>query len=114
MGTGPGTCKESVIGAPNPRSPSETLGQAGAVPAHVPLRSLFGADDTMHIRLLPLVGAGLLALSAPAPAATQVGEPTTVAPAAPGHATLTDDVPPKDDEKKNEVTLWVLDASGKG
>ena len=40
------------------------------------------------------------AMPTPAPA------PALVAPA--------DDTPPKDDEKKNEVTVWVLDASGKG
>jgi len=26
----------------------------------------------------------------------------------------TDDVPPKDETKKDEVTVWVLEASGKG
>jgi len=57
--------------------------------------------------------AALAALAAWAP-----GAPATAAAALPGAAcvpVVADDVPPKpDDEKKNEVTLWVLDAKGKG
>ena len=34
--------------------------------------------------------------------------------AAPAAIEITDDVPPKDDEKKDQVTVWVLEASGKG
>jgi len=61
-------------------------------------------------RLLPLLAASALALPATALAAPDSGADAARAPS----ATLDDDVPPKDDEKKNEVTVWVLDASGKG
>ncbi|MEZ6016808.1 MAG: hypothetical protein R3F49_16945 [Planctomycetota bacterium] len=60
---------------------------------------------------LSAVLAALVALAIPAP--LQAGPLTLPGVAALTDAT-TDDVPPKDDEKKNEVTVWVLDASGKG
>lgn len=63
-----------------------------------------------HSLLQPLVAA--LVCAAPALAAPGTGlAPVSAEPATPA---VTDDVPPKDDEKKNEVTVWVLDASGKG
>ncbi len=49
-------------------------------------------------------------------AAAAFGAPATEPSPAPVPVpVVSDDVPPKpDDEKKNEVTLWVLDAKGKG
>lgn len=64
-----------------------------------------------HRAILFALGAFALAWGAGAFAAS----PSTSAGDAPAAAVRADDdVPPKDDEKKNEVTVWVLDASGKG
>lgn len=64
----------------------------------------------MFERLLPLLGATVLALAGTALAVPACGADGARVPS----VALDDDVPPKDDEKKNEVTVWVLDASGKG
>jgi hypothetical protein len=58
-----------------------------------------------------IVFAGLLAgltLSLGAVAADRPTSPSAPTP------TSTDDTPPKPDEKKDEVTVWILEATGKG
>lgn len=64
----------------------------------------------MSMRLPFLLVAGALAL----PGASAASSPFTATGGASVEEAASQEVPPKDDEKKNEVTVWVLDASGKG